>query len=58
MLNPYYLTDRNLKVVFKINLDSHHINHAISKLTILPNYAEIGIEGRYIIKIIKDFSVI
>ena len=41
--NPYYFTDRNLKVGFKINLDSHHINHANSKLTILPNYPEFGI---------------
>ena len=31
MLNLYYFTDRNLKVGFKINLDSRHINHAISK---------------------------
>ena len=38
MLNPYYFTDRNLKVEFKFNLDSHHINRANSKLTILPNY--------------------
>ena len=32
MLNPYYFTDRILKVGFKINLDSHHINQANSKL--------------------------
>ena len=36
--NPYYFTDSNLGVGFKINLDSHHINHANSKLTIIPNY--------------------
>ena len=34
MLNPYYFTNRALQVGFKINLDSHHINHANSKLTI------------------------
>ena len=34
MLNPYYVTDRALQVGFKINLDNHHINHAISKLTV------------------------
>ena len=31
MINPYYFTDRNLKVGFRIYLDSHHINHANSK---------------------------
>ena len=46
MINSYHFTDRNLKVGFKINLDSHHINHANSKLTIIPNYPEIGIEVR------------
>ena len=30
-LNPYYFTDRTLRVGFKINLDSHHINRAKSK---------------------------
>ena len=50
MINPYYFTDRNLQVGFKINLDSHHINHSNSKITITPNYPEFGIETRYIIK--------
>ena len=58
MLNPYYLTHRKLKVGFKINLDSHLINHANSKLTITPNYSEFGIEVRFIKKIIKEFSLI
>ena len=58
MLNPYYFTDRNLEVEFKINLDSHHINHANSKLTITPNYPEFGIEVRYVNKIIKEISFI
>ena len=58
MLNPYYFTDRNLKVGFEINLDSHHINHANSKLTIITNYLEFGIEVRYINKIMKELSVI
>ena len=57
MLNPYYLTDRNLRVGFKVNLDSHHINHANSKLTITSNYPEFGIEVRYINKIMKELSV-
>ena len=58
MINPYYFTDRNLKVGFKINLDSHHINHANSKLTITPKYPEFGIEVRYINKIMKELSLI
>ena len=58
MINPYYFTDRNLKVGFKINLDSHHINHLNSKLTIIPNYPEFGIEVRYINKILKELSII
>ena len=42
MINPYYFTDRNLKVGFKIILDSHHIIHANSKLIITPNYPDFG----------------
>ena len=58
MLKPYYLTDRNLKIGFKIDLDSHHINHANSKLTVIPNYPEFGIEILYINKIMKYLSTI
>ena len=54
MINPYNFTDRNLKVGFKSNLDSYHITQANSKLTIIPNYPEFGIEVRYINKIMKD----
>ena len=57
MINPYYFTYKILKVGFKINLDSHHIIHANSKLTIIPNYPEFGIEVRYISKIMKELSV-
>ena len=58
MLNPYYFTDRNLRVGFKIDLDSHQINHANSKLTITPYYPEFGIEVRYINKNMKEISAI
>ena len=58
MINPYYFTDRNLQVGFNINLDSHHINHLNSKITITPNFEEFGTEVRYINKIIKEMSVI
>ena len=57
MPNPYYFSEKNLNVGFKINIDSHHINHAISKLTFIPNYPGYGIEVRYINKIIKELSV-
>ena len=58
MINPYFFTDRNLGVGFKIDLDSHHINHLNSKLTITPNYPEFGIEVRYNNKIMKELSII
>ena len=58
MLNLYCFTDKNLEVVFKFNLDSHHFIHAKSKLTITSNCPEFGIEVHYIIKIIKKISVI
>ena len=57
MISPHYFTDRNLKVGFKINLDTHDINHANSKRTITPTYPEFGIHIRYINKIIKELSV-
>ena len=58
MINPYYFIDENLKVGFKIKLDSHHINHANSKVTITPNHPEFDIEFRYINKIMKELAVI
>ena len=58
MINPSYFTDRNLKGGFGINLDSHNINHANSKLTIMPNFPEFGIEVRYINKILKELAII
>ena len=57
-INPNCFTDRDLKVGFKINLDSHHIIHANSKLTNSPNYPEFGIEVRYNNKFSKELSVI
>ena len=58
MINAYYFIDKNLKTGFKINLESHNISHANSILTIRCKYPEIGIEYRYINKIIKELSVI
>ena len=58
MINPYYFSDRNLQVAYKINLDSHHINHLNSKLTITSNFENTGIEFRFINKIMKEMSII
>ena len=58
MINPYYFINRNLKIGFKINLESHNFSHANSILTITPNFPEIGIEIRYINEIVKELSVI
>ena len=57
MINPYYFIDKNLKIGFKINLESHNFSHANSILTIRPNFPEFGIEFRYINKIVKELSV-
>ena len=57
MINPYYSTDRTLIMGLKNNLDSHHINHANSKLTITPNFPKFGIEFRYINNIMKKIPV-
>ena len=58
MINPYYFIDENLRIGFKINLESHNINHAISLLNIEPNFPDIGIETRYINKILKEMATI
>ena len=58
MINPYYFIDQNLKIGFKISLESHNNSQAISILTITPNFQEFGIEFRYFNKIIKELSVI
>ena len=57
MINPYYFTDRNLKVAYKIILDSHNVHHTNSKLTITPTFPEFGIEFRFINKIMKELAV-
>ena len=58
MINPYYFIDKNLKIGFKINLESHNISHANSILTITPYFQAFGIEFRYITEIVKELSVI
>ena len=58
VINPYYFSDRALQIGFKNNLDSHNLHHANSKLTIIPNYPEFGIEVRYFNKMLKELAVI
>ena len=54
MINPYYLTNRAVLVGLKINLDSHRINHANSKLTFKPNFPEFAIETRSVKKVLQE----
>ena len=56
--NPYYVINENLKNGFKINLDSHNINHANSIFKITPFFPKLGSEFRYINKVMKELSVI
>ena len=58
LINPYYFIDENLIIGFKINLESHNINHANSLLNIIPNFPHIGIETRYNNKILKEMATI
>ena len=58
MINPYYFSDRNLQVAYKINLDSHHINHLNSKLTITSFFQNTGIEFRFINKIMREMATV
>ena len=58
MVDPFYFTVRALQVGFIITPGSHHINQAISKNIIKPNYPEFGNDVPYIIKIFKQMASI
>ena len=58
MFNPYYFTDENLKISFKINLEGHNVNHANSLLNVIANFPDTGIETRYINKILNEMAAI
>ena len=58
MNNPYCFIDENKKIGFKVNLESHNINHAKCLLNIVPNFPDIGIETGYISKILKEMAAI
>ena len=58
MIDPYSFFDENLKIVFKVILESHNIIHASSLLNIEPIFPDIGIETRYFNKILKEMATI
>ena len=39
LINPYYFTDRILRVGFEINLDSHNLHHTNFNITNTPNHS-------------------
>ena len=47
-----------MKIGFKINLESHIVNHANFDLTFTPIYLDFGTETRYINKILKEMATI
>ena len=58
MNNPYYFTNENIKVGFKIILAGHNMNHANSFSNSLPIYTDNGIESRYNNKILNEKATI
>ena len=56
MINPYYFIDENLKIGFKINLESHKVNHVNSLLNMIPKFPDSGIQTRYINEILKEMT--
>ena len=58
MISPFYFTDKNFKVAYKNNIDSHNTHHTNSKLTITPAFQNYWIEFRFINKIVKEISTI
>ena len=58
MIYLYCFVDESLKIGFKINLYSHSFNHAKTLLNIIPVYVDLGIETRYINKILREMATI
>ena len=56
MRNPYYFTDRILKIALKNVLVSHHIIHFTSKTTTKPKYSKI--ETRYVKKYLNNLATL
>ena len=58
MLNPYYFKNKNLYNILKINLDSHHINHLNSKITISSTTVYNSIDMDLINQLVKEMAFI
>ena len=58
MIIPYNFSDENLKIGFKIFLESLNINHAKSLLNFEPIFPDIGIQRRYLNKILREMATI
>ena len=58
MNNPYYFSNENIQIGFKIILDSQNLNHANSILSIIPFYPYFVFETRYIKKILSELATI
>ena len=56
MINPYYFSQR-LNLGYKIELESHNINHLYSKITIKSKF-DLRIENRDINNIFKEMAMI
>ena len=56
MIRPYNFTNENLKNGFKVNLESHNVNHTNSISTITTKYTDFGFETIYINKIIREMA--
>ena len=56
MISPYFFIDEKLKIGFTINLEIHNIIQANSLFIIIPIFLDIGIETRYINKILKKLA--
>ena len=52
MTNPYFLKDENIKIGFKLILESHNNIQANFLPNIVPNFPDIGTETRCIYKIL------
>ena len=58
MLNPYYFKDKEFYDFLKINLNSHHINHLNSKITISDITEYISIDIYLINRLVREMATI
>ena len=58
MTNPYYFNDEKLKNGFESKLENQKINHAYYLFNIEPNFSYIGVETRYINKMLEEMAPI